>query len=579
MTANESKLNTLSEEQNPSNYLLSNGIIPEVEENTSSENFAIEFENVSRLYRLHHEPNLTLQDRMLNLFKRKNSYEDFFALKDISFKLEKGRTLGIIGKNGAGKSTLLKLATRILEPTSGAIRVNGRVSAMLELGTGFHPELTARENIYLNGAFYGFNHQQMEERYQRIVEFSELGKFIDTPVKHFSSGMYMRLGFAIAITVSPDILIIDEVLAVGDAAFGRKCHLAIEELRSQSKAMMFVSHAAGEISRFCDEVIYLANGKIAAYGKPGEVLDEYMMDSMGPSYFSLNASVNKLNSTFSESVQETSLAKSIVDHNTSKSKKIPVSPILTNAFRPDTTRYQISNGIIARHLHVSWQFSLNHSQVEEEAKVLPEYYLAIFNPHNQLAKLTLSSYKHSTNSFDQLAGVLHVQPLGQFDVPPLQLCLLQLEEGAVINTNLLNLTSNLIIAVELVEYHVLNRFQSISKPTANRAQPGLQRFFPFCDVRYDNQCYFEIFNPNEELVQVNLHLYRDWAGPVYEVKTFQLEPHSQILIDLKAELAGGEGERYKGEGFYGSVELKATHPIVIERYNLQINSPTHRLLD
>jgi lipopolysaccharide transport system ATP-binding protein len=249
------------------------------------EEIAIEFDNVSRHFRLHHEPKMTLQDRMVNIFKPKGTSEDFWALKDISFKLKKGTTLGIIGQNGAGKSTLLKLATRILEPTSGTVRVSGRISAMLELGTGFHPELSARDNIYLNGAFYGFNRKQMDERYEKIVEFSELGKFIDTPVKHYSSGMYMRLGFAVAITVSPDILIIDEVLAVGDASFSRKCRKAIEDLKAQSKAMMFVSHAASEVAAFCDEAIYLRGGQIAASGKPEDVLEEYMIASMNPTYF------------------------------------------------------------------------------------------------------------------------------------------------------------------------------------------------------------------------------------------------------------------------------------------------------
>jgi ABC-type polysaccharide/polyol phosphate transport system ATPase subunit len=246
---------------------------------------AIEFTNVSRLFRLHHEPKMTMQDRFVSLFKSKNTSEDFWALKDVSFKLKKGKTLGIIGQNGAGKSTLLKLATRIIEPSSGTVRVNGRISAMLELGTGFHPELSARDNIYLNGAFYGFNRKEMDERYEQIVEFSELGKFIDTPVKHYSSGMYMRLGFAVAITVSPDILIIDEVLAVGDAAFSRKCRQAIADLKEQSKAMMFVSHAASEVAQLCDEAIYLRGGQIAAYGKPEDVLEEYMIATMNTSYY------------------------------------------------------------------------------------------------------------------------------------------------------------------------------------------------------------------------------------------------------------------------------------------------------
>ncbi len=246
---------------------------------------AIEFESVSRQYRLHHEPKMTLQDWAVSFFNRKNTYEDFWALKNISFELQKGKTLGIIGRNGAGKSTLLKLATRVVEPTEGVIRVNGRVSAMLELGTGFHHDLTARDNIYLNGAFYGYNRKQMDERYEQILEFSELGKFIDTPVKHFSSGMYMRLGFAIAITVEPDILIIDEVLSVGDAAFGRKCNDAIAEMKNQSKAMMFVSHNPSDIHYYCDEAIYLANGQVVMRGKPDDVLADYDAAGLERKYF------------------------------------------------------------------------------------------------------------------------------------------------------------------------------------------------------------------------------------------------------------------------------------------------------
>jgi ABC-type polysaccharide/polyol phosphate transport system ATPase subunit len=247
------------------------------EENTA----AIEFSAVSKHFRIHHEAKSSLQDFFVGMFKRGGSYEEFWALKDVSFRLEKGQTLGLIGTNGAGKSTILKLVTRIIEPTKGRIRVNGRVSAMLELGTGFHPDLSGRDNIFLNGAIYGFSHKEMEARYERIVEFSELGRFIDTPVKHYSSGMYMRLGFATAITVDPDIMIIDEVLAVGDAAFSRKCYQELEKMKEQGKSLLFVSHDAREVARFCDEVIYLERGQIVANGKPQQVLDDYMLKTMG----------------------------------------------------------------------------------------------------------------------------------------------------------------------------------------------------------------------------------------------------------------------------------------------------------
>lgn len=250
---------------------------------------AIEFKNVSKHFRIHHEAKSSLQDFFVSMLKGSGTYEEFWALQDVSFRLEKGKTLGLIGTNGAGKSTILKLVTRIIEPTKGRIRVNGRVSAMLELGTGFHPDLSGRDNIFLNGAIYGFSRKEMEERYERIVEFSELGRFIDTPVKHYSSGMYMRLGFATAITVDPDIMIIDEVLAVGDAAFSRKCYTELEKMKEQGKSLLFVSHDAREVARFCDEVVYLERGAIVAQGQPQDVLDDYMLKTMGVRFYIPNA--------------------------------------------------------------------------------------------------------------------------------------------------------------------------------------------------------------------------------------------------------------------------------------------------
>lgn len=556
----------------------------EVETVALPKEYAVEFENVSRLYRLHHEAKLTLQDRVVNLFKKNNTYEDFWALKNVSFKLEKGKTLGIIGKNGAGKSTLLKLATRILEPTSGAIRVNGRVSAMLELGTGFHPELSARDNIYLNGAFYGFSRKDMDERYERIVEFSELGKFIDTPVKHFSSGMYMRLGFAVAITVSPDILIVDEVLAVGDAAFGRKCHRAIEDLKRESKAMIFVSHSAGEVSRFCDEVIYLSKGEIVAQGKPGEILDEYMMDSMGPSYFT-----SKLVTKAEPVKQVEAIAPAKPANKPGQPAPAPVSPVVppvekapgltpapTRQFNPNHN-YQTSPGIIQRHLNSHWQFNLPEeaSQSQDKSSPLLEIYLSILNPNTTPTSFELTGYKQSGNLFDQVAGKLRVVDMGNYEVGPCQTLLLKLEVGALLRTNLLNLEANQRLAAELVIYGPGQRF--IQPAPSALPQPGLFRFFPFCDIRSDNECYFEVFNPRKEPAEIFLTLYRDWAAPVERIKTFHCDPHSQLTIDLREELAGGEGERSHGERFYGGVLLGSNQHLVIERRSWQTTSPHYHL--
>lgn len=542
--------------------------------------YAIEFNNVSRRYRLHHEPKLTLQDRVVNIFNRKSTYEEFWALKDVSFKLEKGKTLGVIGQNGAGKSTLLKLATRILEPTGGNIRVNGRVSAMLELGTGFHPELSARENIYLNGAFYGFNRKQMDERYDEIVEFSELGKFIDTPIKHFSSGMYMRLGFAVAITVSPDILIIDEVLAVGDAAFGRKCHQAIEDLKSQSKAMLFVSHSAGEISRFCDEVIYLNKGRLVAQGKPGDVLDEYMMDSMGPSYFASKPKPTAAKPTTpvaSTSKSEPLNAPSPV--KATRSEPTIKLDWLDSVFTPDLSRYcKPSYGLC--YPHNSWEFSMpfamqpdnyaNMQQVVDEAET--EYYLAILNPLVEKQTLEVTGYKQVGGQFDRLAGALRQFSMGRHEIEAEHTMMLRLNSSALRNLTQLRVTSDdQLLWVELVEYQPTPKVAGSSALMG--VIPALFWVFPFCDIRGNNISRFEVFNPHDEPITVNLTLYRDWQGALYNIRTYRCSPHSQLMIDLNEELAGGEGERNHGERFYGGVALSSEHAIIAKRYNLQLSVP------
>lgn len=548
--------------------------------------YAIEFKNVSRQYRLHHESKLTLQDRVVNLFKKNNSYEDFWALKDVSFKLEKGKTLGIIGANGAGKSTLLKLATHILEPTSGTIRVNGRVSAMLELGTGFHPELSARDNIYLNGAFYGFDRKQMDERYDRIVEFSELGKFIDTPVKHFSSGMYMRLGFAVAITVSPDILIIDEVLAVGDAAFGRKCHRAIEELKEQSKAMLFVSHAAGEISRFCDEVIYLANGKLMAQGKPGDILDEYMIASVGPSYFTSKLVQHSEKNNKAQPESKTPAPKpekAASPKNTNISNNISMEELLLGdkqkLFSEATNQHvQITNGI--SQLSRTWQISLPpiaKTKDQSNAEPSPEYYLSIINPHHELVSFDLTGYKKSSGLFDQTVGALREVPMGRQEIKGGYSMLLRLEEGAISGTTLLKLDASQSVAVEFVEY-IPSSNLTLPGSKAN-ATPAQEWYFPHVDVRSINNYKLVVFNVQEQAAQINLSLFRDFAGRVPKLRSFECGPLSQLTIDLNEELAGGEGERRHGERFYGGVFLECSSPVIVERHSLQLVSPSYHLMD
>ncbi len=240
---------------------------------------ALGFEKVSKRFIIHHQRPRSFQELTVGFFKRNNaSREELWALRDVSFAVERGQTLGIIGPNGSGKSTMLKLITRILEPTSGKITANGKVSALIELGAGFHPDLTGRDNVFLNGSILGMGRREMQEKFEEIVEFTELGRFIDMPLKHYSSGMQMRLGFAIATSVDPDILLIDEVLAVGDEAFQRKCLRRIGDFRRRGKTIVFVSHGLDVVRELCSEVIWLDGGVVRARGGPDEVIAQYLRD-------------------------------------------------------------------------------------------------------------------------------------------------------------------------------------------------------------------------------------------------------------------------------------------------------------
>lgn len=237
---------------------------------------AVSFRNVSKRFTLHNAKPQTVLETFISTLKRQRpAAQELWAVRDLSFDIMPGESLGIIGRNGAGKSTLLKLVARILRPTSGEVTVNGRVSALLELGAGFHPDLTGRENIYLNGSVLGLSKQQIDASYQAIVDFSELGDFIDVPVKHYSSGMYMRLGFSVAIHVEPDVLLIDEILAVGDQAFQTKCVERIFELQRQGKTIIIVSHHNEVVRSICSHVLWIEHGEMQAAGPMRTVLGEY----------------------------------------------------------------------------------------------------------------------------------------------------------------------------------------------------------------------------------------------------------------------------------------------------------------
>ena len=242
-----------------------------------SEGVAIRLKRVAKRFILHRERARSFQELALSLFRRNDDLrEEFWALQDISFTVERGETVGIIGSNGAGKSTVLKLVSRIIDPTSGCIEVNGRVGALLEVGAGFHPDLTGRENIYLNGSILGLSRNEIRRKLGEIIAFAELERFIDVPVKHYSSGMYVRLGFSVAVHSSPGILLVDEVLAVGDAAFQRKCLDKIDELRRRDVTILFVSHSAETVRNLCSRALWLDEGQLVADGSAEAVVARYL---------------------------------------------------------------------------------------------------------------------------------------------------------------------------------------------------------------------------------------------------------------------------------------------------------------
>ncbi|NJO04894.1 MAG: ABC transporter ATP-binding protein [Chloroflexaceae bacterium] len=238
----------------------------------------IEFNNVSKRFTLRRTQQTSLRDRITNLAQSRPHGEEFWALRDVSFTVEKGESIGLIGHNGAGKSTALKLMTRILEPTSGTVQIGGRVAALLELGSGFHPDLSGRENVFLYGSLMGLGRRDMQQRLDAIVEFADIGNFFDTEVKHYSSGMYTRLAFAVATEVDPEILITDEVLAVGDESFQRRCMERIYRFRRMGKTIVFVSHALEVVRTLCEQAVWLDHGVAREVGPSSEVIDAYLAD-------------------------------------------------------------------------------------------------------------------------------------------------------------------------------------------------------------------------------------------------------------------------------------------------------------
>ena len=229
---------------------------------------------VSKRFRLYHERNQSLKATVMR--RGRARYEDFWALRDVSFEVEPGTTFALVGQNGSGKSTMLKCLAKILRPDEGSVGVDGKVSALLELGAGFHPELSGRENVYLNGAILGLTKRELDRKFDDIVGFAGLERFIDSPVKNYSSGMYVRLGFSVAINVDPDVLLIDEVLAVGDEEFQRRCLERVSELREAGKTIVVVTHSLTTVRSMCDQAVWLDNGVVRESGQASEVADAYL---------------------------------------------------------------------------------------------------------------------------------------------------------------------------------------------------------------------------------------------------------------------------------------------------------------
>jgi ABC-type polysaccharide/polyol phosphate transport system ATPase subunit len=235
---------------------------------------AVSVEGVSKRFRLYRERNQSLKAALMR--GKRAKYEEFWALRDVSFEIPEGSTFGLIGENGSGKSTLLKCIAKILQPDEGKVTARGRLAALLELGSGFHPELSGRENVYLNGSILGLRRKELEAKFDEIVDFAGIGEFIDQPVKNYSSGMYVRLGFAIAINIDPEILLVDEILAVGDSAFQQKCMDKFADFRKAGKTVVIVSHAMGSMRSMCDHAAWLQKGHLIEVGPTAKTVDDYV---------------------------------------------------------------------------------------------------------------------------------------------------------------------------------------------------------------------------------------------------------------------------------------------------------------
>lgn len=324
---------------------------------------AIKVENVSKTFRLPHEKNTSIKSAVVNFWRRKKGYELLRALEDVSFEVEKGEFFGIVGRNGSGKSTLLKLLAGTYTPSKGSIQVNGKLTPFIELGVGFNPELTGRENVYLNGALLGFNRKEMRKKYKEIVAFAELERFMDQKLKNYSSGMQVRLAFAIAVQAKSEILLLDEVLAVGDAAFQQKCYDYFEQLKLEERTIIFVTHDMDAVQRFCNRALMLEKGVIKDLGSPAEIADLYKRDNI--SQAAEGKSDTAKDASIKVKVNEPKDGKCTleVDYKTSLKEKVYVGFSL------------IKNGVSVGELN-----NLEDAEVGKNKKLIYELDTTVLNP-------------------------------------------------------------------------------------------------------------------------------------------------------------------------------------------------------
>lgn len=371
----------------------------------SDHEVVIDVKSVSKSFKLPHEKHSSIKSLFVNIFRRKKSYEKQQVLDNISFQIKKGEFFGIVGRNGSGKSTLLKLLAGIYAPDKGAIRVNGKLVPFIELGVGFNMELTGRENIFLNGALLGFGRKEMIEMYDEIVKFAELEKFMDQKLKNYSSGMQVRLAFSIAIRAESDILLLDEVLAVGDANFQKKCDDYFEHIKKTSKTVILVTHSMEAVEKYCTKALLIHNGKIKNLGSPAEISKQYILDNYDPDRLS-NKSDKSLSSAIKTLDVET---KSPVHLSNNDNFEFSIEYVLNEQIPVYLGMAVICDGkTIMEHNSKNYDIPYEKNKKHESVYVLP---LEQFNKSLLIINIAIFS-KHDSQMIGYRSNVfeLYVEP-------------------------------------------------------------------------------------------------------------------------------------------------------------------------